>query len=376
MIKNQNERFALVLMAHQEKAVIKRCLESVVNLVDEYLIQAQDESDEMIPIIKEVLQGKPYEIIFYPWQNFAANRSHLLLQARARLTADFFLLLDAKEAFVCPDKRPITEKTKLKVIEELNQQPWADVFFLQNINKDFRNSRKQVLRNNQIYYYKFAFHEQLQSTRSVRSGVVNSIVGYTRCDGASGMNKQKYKGYVNGLKKELAENSQDPEVVDHCTFYIGQSYCDYGNSKKGVIWYRKYAEMYPDSGYGYIARCRTAWIEEQNANYEEAEKLYLLSIQKQPSNPKAYYELARMYTFLHRHEEAVDTLEEALLKRKDTQVALFEDTSIVGWRIRYLLAKNYLVLEKQEKAFSLFKQLLEEGILPTDKIEEVEDHLA
>jgi tetratricopeptide (TPR) repeat protein len=366
--------YGLAMIASNEINVIKRCLDSVSALIDQYLIQVCDEKDPMIPIIEQVLKGKHYDIVVHPWKNFGYNRSLLMLEARALLETDMIVVIDAKEVLVRADmKRPITPETKLEVSREIEGQPNCDVFFVDTIrgNGSSRNSRLNFMRNNQAYWYKFPVHEQLKTVSGERSkcGCITTIINYARYDGVEGVGSEKYTHYAKILKDYLAENNDDSESVDHCNFYIGQSYCDANNFEDGLVWYTKHYQHDRCSLYSYISRCRAAWILYVfKKDYKQAELIFREAIALFPSNPKAYVELSEMLKILNRYRECVELLETSLTykdQQPDTQ--LFGDDTYYKWKIIHSLMVCYQSLNSDEsasKVAAIKNQLLQENLAP------------
>lgn len=83
----------LCMIVKNEAAVIERCLDSVRDLIDTWVISDTGSTDGTQDLIREALRGIPGELHEEPWINFGHNRSLNLAHAHGK--ADYLLLLDA-----------------------------------------------------------------------------------------------------------------------------------------------------------------------------------------------------------------------------------------------------------------------------------------
>jgi len=100
-------RFALILMIKNEEKILKRCLESVENLVDYFCITDTGSTDNSIAIAKDFLQTRKGKLFNNEWKNFGDNRSlsfsnakEYLISIGCDITITYGLLLDADMLFV------------------------------------------------------------------------------------------------------------------------------------------------------------------------------------------------------------------------------------------------------------------------------------
>src|SRR3972149_12094275 len=84
----------LTMIVKNESKIITRCLDSVINYIDYWVICDTGSSDNTIEIIidyfKDRIKGELYAI---PWQDFGYNRSQAVKLSRGK--ADYLLLMDA-----------------------------------------------------------------------------------------------------------------------------------------------------------------------------------------------------------------------------------------------------------------------------------------
>lgn len=83
----------LVMIVKNESKAIKRCLDSVKDQVDYWVISDTGSTDDTEKIVKETLKGIKGQYLHHKWENFGANRTKVFEAARGK--TDWCLLLDA-----------------------------------------------------------------------------------------------------------------------------------------------------------------------------------------------------------------------------------------------------------------------------------------
>jgi glycosyltransferase involved in cell wall biosynthesis len=86
----------LCMIVKNESKVIRRCLESVIPMINSWCIVDTGSTDDTKEIIINTLRGIPGEIYDRPWVDFATNRNQCLRLARMGL-ATHYLTIDADE---------------------------------------------------------------------------------------------------------------------------------------------------------------------------------------------------------------------------------------------------------------------------------------
>ena len=357
------------MMAHNETAVIKRCLSSVRYLIDEYLIQTCEEDDQTAITAKELLDswGKTGHIIHRAWKNFGYNKSTLKLQSRARLSTDYLIFLDAKETLVMSDRKPITLAGRKILEDEIRANLDVNVFFTTTecSGGTSVNSRWNIVKNDRLWMWKYPIHEQLRSSQPSKEYNLKSVINFVRRDGESGTSKAKYV-YYTSLCLEYLETAEpsDKEGISHCTHYAAQSYADSGDTRNALVWYLKYIDLKTGDGYEYISRCKSGWYTRAFGNKEKGEELYLGAVKQTPHLVLAYYDLCQHYIEDKRYEEAIVIGEKGLASYVNTGRHLFEDISVARWRLRYQIGLAYFYSGKKREALICFKMIKD----PEDKV--------
>src|SRR5262249_26994369 len=84
---------AACLIVKNESQVIRRCLDSLADLVDAVVIVDTGSSDDTVAVVRGIDFAVPIHLYQRPWVDFAHNRNELLKLASP--LADYLLLLDA-----------------------------------------------------------------------------------------------------------------------------------------------------------------------------------------------------------------------------------------------------------------------------------------
>ncbi len=83
----------LVMIVRNEATVIRRCLDSVKQIINHWVICDTGSSDGTLDIIRETLKDIPGNLHETPWVDFGHNRTQALKFAKGN--ADYYLLIDA-----------------------------------------------------------------------------------------------------------------------------------------------------------------------------------------------------------------------------------------------------------------------------------------
>jgi glycosyltransferase involved in cell wall biosynthesis len=83
----------LCMIVRNEAPVIRRCLESMLPLIDYVLIVDTGSTDATRTVVRDFLSEKNIagEVIDEPWQNFAYNRTFALRKLREKRQIDYSL---------------------------------------------------------------------------------------------------------------------------------------------------------------------------------------------------------------------------------------------------------------------------------------------
>jgi glycosyltransferase involved in cell wall biosynthesis len=226
----------LCMIAKNEAHIIRRCLDSVLGLVDFFLIVDTGSEDGTPQVIRDFLVEHDARgaVINEPWQDFAHNRTFALQELRKIADIDYALMIDADDLLVAEDGfDPVAFKSEMQ----------HDLYDVEIRNDDARYFRAQLCNNELPFRYRGVLHEYLEGpaggcTRATAKGfyIESGRVG------ARNRNPRKYEDDAALLENALLTEA-DPALIRRYKFYLAQSYRDCAQSEKALKFYLDRAEM-------------------------------------------------------------------------------------------------------------------------------------
>ncbi|GHD38794.1 glycosyltransferase [Halioglobus pacificus] len=315
----------LNMVVGNEERVIRRCLESVVNHIDTWVVNCNG-SDRSSEIVQEVLGHLPGQLLRDPWQNFAQNRSLVINAAKG--SADYHFCIDADEVLDISGRLSDHITAHADVISY-----W--VYFSEN----WAFARPGILSDKLGWRFESVVHNYPAADGIQTRLTLDGVKAWHYKDGFRWDNvKEKYAKNAAILERELAG---DPgRLRNRYQFYLGESYRDCGEKDKAIEAYR-----------GRIAL--GGWEEEVYWSYYQIAKLtgatddYLAAFEFRPLRAEALFDLAERYRNKGQHNTAY-----MLYRRIVTDPngdLLFVDRTIYDWRLWDALAvAGYYAGERHE----------------------------
>jgi len=195
------------MIVKNESKAIKRCLDSVKDIIDTWVIVDTGSTDGTQDIIRSYLCDKPGQLYERPWVNFEHNRNEALVLAQGK--ADYILFIDADE--------------QLRFLAPFNKQALVQDCYLCRVQEPRTCYKRALLIKDSISWrWEGILHETIVGpesgyTEDTLSEVVN--VSLT-VDGARSQDPDKYKKDAEILKKAFADHPTEVRYL----FYLGQSY--------------------------------------------------------------------------------------------------------------------------------------------------------
>jgi glycosyltransferase involved in cell wall biosynthesis len=316
-------KLCLNMIVKNEAPVIRRCLASVLPIIDYWVIVDTGSSDGTQEIIREFFRDKgvPGQLYEKPWKDFAHNRSEAL--ALARPHADYTFIIDADDAMELPEGYRLPELT-------------ADSYSLDIDFANIRYHRTQLVRNSLAWYWRGVLHEFLECKEARDSGHLPILM---RCnhDGARRRDPETYVKDGALLKSALLTET-DPFLISRYSFYLAQSYRDCGEKERAL-------EMY-------LARARLGfWQEEVFVALYEAAKLmealerpeqevidaYLRAAAAQPCRTEALHGASRFCRYKGRNQEGYE------IAKRGIDIPLPGGLFVEPWIYEYGLLDEFAV---------------------------------
>lgn len=217
----------IVMIVKDEGQVVRRCLESVLSLIDFWVIVDTGSQDDTQSVIRDTLRHVPGKLHERPWVNFGHNFNEALSLARG--SADWLLRMDADmTAEINPNLRSWLQG---------NPCPEVDAWNVELEDRGTRWRMPWLIRGNLIWRYEGAVHEWLElDGRQARALTGLTITHHG--DGASHKDVAgKFERYLELLKEGYAR--KDPRSV----FYTAETLRALGRYEEAVGVYRERSEM-------------------------------------------------------------------------------------------------------------------------------------
>jgi glycosyltransferase involved in cell wall biosynthesis len=207
------------MIVRDEAAVIERCIASVRDHLDTWVICDTGSTDGTQDTIRRALAELPGELHERDWVNFGHNRSELLALARGK--ADYLLLLDAD-----------------MTLERAGDWPPnpPDACLLRVPSPEIEYRLPLLVSGSPAWRSEGVTHEYLTTDDPHTRGPVDHFVVHHHLDGGTRSHK-----FERDLALLLAD--WEREQSDRTAFYVAQTQRDLGDWEEAVRWYERRAEM-------------------------------------------------------------------------------------------------------------------------------------
>jgi hypothetical protein len=211
------QTICLNMIVKNEAAVIRRCLDSVLPVIDRWVIVDTGSSDGTQGIIREHLRNTPGELHERPWRDFAANRTEALALARGQ--ANYTLIIDADDELAA----------EAGAIPELT----ADSYTLEIADSGIVYRRPQIVKNSLPFRYEGVLHEYVTCAGAGDSAHLEAIRMLRNHDGARRRDPETYRRDAALLETALRTETS-PFLIARYRFYLAQSYHDCGEDERSL----------------------------------------------------------------------------------------------------------------------------------------------
>ena len=218
----------LMMIVKNESKVIERCLSSVKDIIDYWVISDTGSTDGTQDIIKNFFEKQNIkgELHENSWRDFAYNRSIVCKLAQDK--ADYLITLDADEIFKYDDDFKISKLT-------------CDAYYIMTRNGPIEYTRMQLVSNRLKWYYKDILHEYIHSDTKIESiDLLRGIYNHPSPDGARSADPNKYRKDALVLERGLLD---EPDNIRY-RFYLAQSYRDCNDYDNAIKNYKIRADAY------------------------------------------------------------------------------------------------------------------------------------
>ncbi|WP_267814452.1 glycosyltransferase [Streptomyces sp. H27-H1] len=307
----------LCMIVKNESSVIERCLDSVRDLIDTWVISDTGSTDGTQDLIREALRGIPGELHEEPWENFGHNRSLNIGHAQGK--ADYLLLLDADLVL-----RPTGQLPPLT----------ADSYMLRHEGTtEYRI--KRLVRADLPWRYEGVTHEYLTCDRrdenDQRPGLQENLDALVIEDYADGGSRHdKFERDARLLGAELQRDPSNPRTV----FYLAQTMRDMGDTAAAIRLYERRAAMGGWNEEVYYALLQAGVLNGESGDQPAALDALTRAWESRPGRLEASYELASRLRLLGRHHTA-HAITGAVLDRPVPDDLLFVQPWVYRWGLLF-----------------------------------------
>jgi len=267
----------LNMIVRNEAPIIERCLNSVVNLIDHWVIVDTGSTDGTQQIIRRCLRNVPGELIERPWINFAHNRSEALKFALGK--SDYVFVIDADDVLLRDQDFELPQLTH-------------DAYYLKIRSNPVSFWRIQLFRNEPGWRYEGAVHEFLTRTELYTHERLHGLSLESLTDGARAAQPGVYQSDVEQLLRAHEEAPDDTRTI----FYLAQSYAGAGEPELAVKYFQRYTEVGTWPEEIWVAKFEIASLKEQlQREWPEVLAAYLDAYQYRPTRAEPLYKIAVYY---------------------------------------------------------------------------------
>lgn len=225
-IGKKKTTICLNMIVKNESEVIIRCLESVLPIIDYWVIVDTGSTDGTQKIIKDFMAEKnvPGELHDHPWVNFGHNREEALVLAKFK--ADYILFMDADDV--------------LNFAEDFKLPPLTyDCYLIRSKAGSTEYLYTRLVKANLDWHWHGVIHEYVYSKSASQGAILPKVEYIYLCDGARSKDPEKYLKDAKILMDALEKEPENTRYV----FYLAQSYVSGGEFENAIKWYQKRSEM-------------------------------------------------------------------------------------------------------------------------------------
>jgi glycosyltransferase involved in cell wall biosynthesis len=351
----------LNMIVKNEAHVIDRCLRSVRELIDFWVIVDTGSSDGTPDAIADALTGIPGELHHAEWKDFGTNRTQALELARGK--CDYVLIIDADEEMHVPAgfSWPQLDRDAYQL---LHSQASHDAVTFWRIS---------VMRNSRSWRYVGVLHEYPTCDGQYSQARICGPRVQYHLDGARSQIevREKYAADARTLENALKHEPDNARYV----FYLAQSYRDSEQLDKAAKAYERRAEMEDWVEETWYSLFQMAMLAERR-NLDEATVVnyYLRAHEYRPTRAEALGNLAR-YMRERRRFASARVFAAAALKIPLPDDALFLDSEYYSWRCLDELSIADYWLGNYRNSAAACRKLLRTTAVPDEHKPRIADNL-
>jgi glycosyltransferase involved in cell wall biosynthesis len=353
-------RVGLCMIVKNETHVIERCLRSVRDHIDHWVVVDTGSTDGTQELVRDLLAGTPGFLLERPWRDFGSNRSEALAVAREH--AEYSFVIDADEEFLVPAsfRWPMMGADSVQLLHRCGSMVYW---------------RASLLANRLPWRYVGLLHEYVEAEDARTSVNLEGpqVVGHFDGGRSVGLSTvEKYARDARTLEAALAQEPDNPRYQ----YYLARSYRDSDRSEAALAAYRRRSEMggFPEEVWDsrlWIARL----LERQGGTDDEVIGAYLHAWETRPGRAEPLVDLARFCRLRERFVLGRAFAAQATLIPRPTDDVLWIEEHVYEWAALDEFAVSSYWAEHPQDAADSCRELLERRSLPASERDRVRANL-
>ena len=348
------------MIVKDEIEVIERCLRSVKQLLDYWVIVDTGSTDGTQSLIRSVLGDVPGELYERPWINFAHNRNEALDLARGK--SQYILFIDADEILVISKEFEKSKLNKDFYIFKLIERSQTDMY------------RISFIKDRPCWFWKGVLHEAIDASEEQSGELLETIIKHSFThDGKRTQNPLKFFKDAEILEKALETDGTNSRYV----FYLAQSY---GNAKQydlALHWYERRTFMGGDPDEIFWSFYCLGMIHQHLGSKPSLFiDHYSQAYQKNPTRAEPLFQLAE-YFYQSNQPLIGYFLAKACLDLAAPKFGFYFHAWVYEYAALFIFARCAQAIHRKEEALHAYHQILRKNI-PLDMrslIEELQNGL-
>lgn len=321
LFQKKRPTVCLNMIVKNESKVIKRCLESVLPIIDYWVICDTGSTDGTQKVIVDYMKDKniPGEIHEHEWVNFGHNREEALRLARFK--ADYVLFMDADDILHFDDdfKMPYLLHDCYLVLSKAGTTEYL---------------LTRLIKSSVNWHWHGVLHEYVNVEGPKQCALLKGVEYIYICDGARANDPEKHEKDIKILLNAL---EKEPENARY-TFYLAQTYASANRLEEALGIYSKRADMGGWDQEVFWAMVQIAQLKRAlGYNDQSIEESFLKALKFRPSRPEPYLYLLSEARLKKNFQKGYELGREAIKMPPSKDVLFVEGSSYDALKLEFAL---------------------------------------
>lgn len=330
----------LCMIVKNEARVIERCLASVRDVIDTWVISDTGSNDGTQDLIRMALAGIPGELHEEPWQNFGHNRSLNINHALGK--ADYLLFIDADMTVRRQGPLPLLT---------------SDAYMIGHIG-DLAYRIKRLVRGDMAWHYEGVTHEYLTTHQEHTTAHLDAWAIEHFADGGS--RADKFTRDARLLRNDLQRDPTNSRTV----FYLAQTLRDLDDTAQAIELYERRARMGGWEEEIYYSLLQSGVLKADSGDWSGGMEALTRAWETRPTRLEACYELVTRLRKLGHHHTAHSFARTGIDKDLPADDILFVHPWVYQWGLLFEYSITTYWTGDPEASVATCDQLLAIDSLP------------